>query len=52
MLLRFSPGDDVEEMNIDPDRPVLSDDLVRRLGKVGRAVEGLLGDDHRTLNGW
>lgn len=44
VLLHFSPGGGVEEAKIDPDRPVLSDDLVRRLGKIGRAVEDVFGN--------
>jgi len=40
VLLHFSPGGGVEEAKIEPDRPVLSDDLVRRLGRIGIAIEG------------
>ncbi|MEG3151908.1 PEP/pyruvate-binding domain-containing protein [Sphingomonas sp. ZT3P38] len=40
VVLHFSPGGGVEEMKTDPDRAVLSDDLVRRLGMIGSAIEG------------
>ncbi|CAN5801898.1 hypothetical protein BH11PSE6_BH11PSE6_06350 [soil metagenome] len=40
VVLHFSPGGGVEEMKTDPDRAVLSDDLVRRLGTIGSAIEG------------
>jgi hypothetical protein len=40
VVLHFSPGGGVEEMKTDPDRAVLSDDLVRRLGTIGTAIEG------------
>jgi hypothetical protein len=43
VVLHFAPGGGVEEATIDPDRPVLPDPLVRRLGAIGGAIEGVFG---------
>ncbi|MDB5704567.1 MAG: pyruvate, phosphate dikinase [Sphingomonas bacterium] len=43
VVLHFAPGGGVEEAVIDPDRPVLPDPLVRRLGAIGGAIEGVFG---------
>lgn len=43
VMLHFAPGGGVEEVKIEPNRAVLSDDLVRRLGKIGLAVQRAFG---------
>jgi len=42
-MLKFAPDGGVVEVAIDPKRSVLSDDLVRRLAKVGVAIERRFG---------
>jgi len=42
-MLHFSADGGVEEVKIDPDRAVLSDDLVRRLAKIGLAIQRQFG---------
>jgi len=44
VMLHFDPDGGVREVKIDPDRAVLSDDLVRRLGKIGLAIQGRFGN--------
>jgi hypothetical protein len=39
VMLHFSPGGGVQEEKVEPDRAVLSDELVRRLAKIGLAIE-------------
>ncbi|TFI58582.1 pyruvate, phosphate dikinase [Sphingomonas parva] len=43
VMLHFAPGGGVEEVRIDPNRAVLSDDLVRRLGTIGGAIQRAFG---------
>ncbi len=43
VMLNFAPGGGVREIRIDPNRAVLSDDLVRRLGQIGLAVQQAFG---------
>jgi phosphoenolpyruvate synthase/pyruvate phosphate dikinase len=42
-MLQFDPDGGVREVVIDPQRAVLSDELVRRLGKVGMLIETRFG---------
>lgn len=42
-MLRFGPDGGVIEARIDPDRAVLSDDLVRRLSRIGQAIQAERG---------
>ena len=39
VMLHFAPDGGVVEARVDPTRAVLSDDLVRRLARVGQAIE-------------
>lgn len=41
--LRFGPDGGVVEVKVDPNRAVLSDDLVRRLAKIGQAIQANFG---------
>ncbi|MEO5773367.1 MAG: PEP/pyruvate-binding domain-containing protein [Sphingomicrobium sp.] len=42
-MLHFAPDGGVEEIAIEPARAVLTDDLVRRLGRIGFAIEARFG---------
>jgi phosphoenolpyruvate synthase/pyruvate phosphate dikinase len=42
-MLHFAPDGGVEEVTIEPARAVLSDELVRRLGKIGMEIEARFG---------
>ncbi len=43
VMLHFDPNGGVQEVKIDPSRPVLTDDLVRRLATIGSAIQGQFG---------
>jgi len=43
VMLHFDPGGGVREVKVDANRAVLSDDLVRRLAKIGLAIEANFG---------
>ena len=44
VMLNFDPNGGVREVNVDPERAVLSDDLVRRLSKIGLTIEAAFGN--------
>lgn len=44
IMLHFAPDGGVQEMNIETNRVVLSDDLVRRLGVIGTAIQERFGN--------
>lgn len=44
VMLHFSPDGGVEEVKVDPNRAVLSDDLVRRLGTIGLNIQERFGN--------
>ena len=44
VMLHFAPDGGVEEVKIDPKRAVLSDDLVRQLGRIGLAIQKRFGN--------
>ena len=43
VMLHFAADGGVKEIKVEPDRAVLSDDLVRRLAKVGIAIQARFG---------
>ncbi|MDB5679465.1 MAG: pyruvate, phosphate dikinase [Sphingomonas bacterium] len=43
VMLHFAPDGGVREVKVETDRAVLSDDLVRRLSKIGLAIEANFG---------
>lgn len=44
VMLHFSSDGGVEELKIEPDRAVLSDDLIRRLGNIGLTIQDRFGN--------
>jgi phosphoenolpyruvate synthase/pyruvate phosphate dikinase len=44
VMLQFSPDGGVSEVKIEPDRKVLADDLVRRLGIIGLNIQDRFGN--------
>jgi phosphoenolpyruvate synthase/pyruvate phosphate dikinase len=44
VMLHFSPDGGVQEVKVEPNRAVLSDDLVRRLGAIGAALQARFGN--------
>ncbi|ATY30987.1 PEP/pyruvate-binding domain-containing protein [Sphingomonas psychrotolerans] len=44
VMLHFAPDGGVQEVKVDPNRAVLSDDLVRRLGRIGLAIQQRFGN--------
>jgi phosphoenolpyruvate synthase/pyruvate phosphate dikinase len=49
VMLHFDPNGGVKEVRIEPDRAVLSDDLVRRLGKIGLAIQARFGNKPQDI---
>ncbi len=43
VMLHFAPDGGVQEVKVETNRAVLSDDLVRRLGKIGLTIEATFG---------
>lgn len=43
VMLHFAPDGGVQEVKVESDRAVLSDDLVRRLSKIGLAIQANFG---------
>ncbi len=43
IMLHFAADGGVKEVKIDPDRAVLSDELVRRLSRIGLTIQGRFG---------
>jgi phosphoenolpyruvate synthase/pyruvate phosphate dikinase len=43
-MLHFSPDGGVQEVKTDPNRAILSDDLVRRLGNIGLNIQERFGN--------
>ena len=44
VMLRFAPDDGVEEIKVELNRAVLSDDLVRRLANIGLSIQDRFGN--------